>query len=105
MTLAGRILERVAEMLDRVDFTPAALRADLNGGEVSARTLYAAAEMIKTTAADLFSDFAGLVHDNEPRWRVFHARLQELATTPTDGRGQTFRDLTRFGTSNSLITA
>jgi hypothetical protein len=37
-------------------------------------------------AADLFSDFAGLVHDNERRWRVFRARVEQvvagIATTP-----------------------
>ena len=66
------------ELLDRVDFTPASLRADLADSAVSARRLYAAAEMIDH-AADLFSDFAGLVHDNEPRWRVFRARLREVA--------------------------
>ena len=31
--------------------------------------------------ADLFSDFAGIVHDNERRWRVFRARVQEYANT------------------------
>lgn len=32
-------------------------------------------------AADLFSEFAGIVHDNERRWRVFRARVHEYAAT------------------------
>ena len=37
------------------------------------RRLSSAAEMIDHVA-DLLSDFAGIVHDNERRWRVFRAR-------------------------------
>jgi hypothetical protein len=80
MSLAARILQRAAELLDHVDFNPAAVRADIATSHASARRLYSAAEMIDH-AADLFSDFAGIVHDNERRWRVFRARVQELATT------------------------
>jgi hypothetical protein len=80
MSLAARILERAADLLDRVDFTPAAVRADLAGPHASARRLSSAAEMIDH-AADLFSEFAGIVHDNERRWRVFRARVQEYAAT------------------------
>jgi hypothetical protein len=80
MSLAARILERAADLLDRVDFTPAAVRADIAGQHASARRLYSAAEMIDH-AADLFSEFAGIVHDNERRWRVFRARVQEYAAT------------------------
>lgn len=75
VTLAGRILSRAAEMLDQVDFTPAALRADLADCRVSAGHVHSAAEMIDH-AADLLSDFASLVHDNERRWRVFRTRVQ-----------------------------
>ena len=80
MSLAARILQRAADLLDRVDFTPAAVRADLADRHASARRLYSAAEMIDH-AADLFSEFAGIVHDNERRWRVFRARVQEYAAT------------------------
>ena len=79
MSLAARILLRVAELLDRVDFAPAALRAGLAEGAVIGR-VYSAAEMIDH-AADLFSEFAGVVHDNERRWRVFRARVVEYAAT------------------------
>jgi hypothetical protein len=77
VTLAGRILDRAATILDRVDFTPAALRADLAGDRRSAARLFSAAEMIDH-AADLLSDFATVVHDNERRWRVFRERVQQI---------------------------
>jgi hypothetical protein len=77
MALTARILTRAAEILDRVDFTPAALRADLAGKRVSVGRVSSAAEMIDH-AADLLSEFAGLVHDNERRWRVFHARVEQI---------------------------
>ena len=81
MTLASHVLERAADTLDHVDFAPPAVRADLAGARVSAHRLYSAAEMIDH-AADLLSDFAGLVHDNERRWRVVH---QPVAALLADG--------------------
>ncbi len=80
-TLTGHVLERAADVLDRVDFAPAALRADIATARVSAERLYAAAEMI-SHGADLLSDSAGLVHDNERRWRVFRARVAQLVEAP-----------------------
>ena len=75
--LAGRLLLRAAEMLQRVDFTPAALRADLAGPRVSAARLYSAAEVIGH-AAELCCDAAGAEHDSERRWRMFRARVDEV---------------------------
>jgi len=77
MTLTGRVLVRAADLLDCVDFSPAALRADLSDRRVSAGRLYSVAEMIDH-AADLLSEFAGLVHDNERRWRVFRSRVEQI---------------------------
>jgi len=77
-SLAARLLRRAAEMLDHVDFTPAALRRDLAGRRVVPRRLYSAAELI-ARAADLCSDSAGLVHDNECRWRTFRQRVGAIA--------------------------
>ena len=76
-TLAGRLLLRAADLLDRIDFAPAALRADLAGERVVPRRLYSAAELM-ARAADLLSDSAGLVHDNERRWRGFRTRVLQL---------------------------
>jgi hypothetical protein len=83
-SLVARILDRAADMLDQVDFTPAALRADIAGRRVSAGRLFAAAELI-SHGADLCSDSAGLVHDNERRWRVFRERVQ--STDPSGAEG------------------
>ena len=77
--LAGRILHRAADLLDRIDFTPAALRRDLESARVAPRLLYSVAELI-AHAADLLSDSAGLVHDNEPRWRRFRAAVQAVVS-------------------------
>ena len=76
-TLAGRILHRAVEVLDVVDFTPAALRRDLDSGRVAPRLLYSASELI-SHAADLLSASAGLVQDNEPRWRRFRLRVEQI---------------------------
>ena len=77
--LAGRILHRAADMLDWIDFTPAALRRDLDSARVAPRLLHSVSELI-AHAADLLSDSAGLVHDNEPRWRRFRAAVQEVVS-------------------------
>jgi hypothetical protein len=73
-SLTGRLLARAADMLDHLDLTPAALRQDLAGARVTPRRLYSIAEVV-SRAADLCSDSAGLVRDNERRWRVFRARV------------------------------
>jgi hypothetical protein len=76
-TLTGMLLTRAAEMLELLDLTPAAVRADLGGSRGAPRRLHSAAEVI-SRAADLCCESAGLVHDNERRWRVFRQRVQEL---------------------------
>lgn len=76
-SLVVRLLQRAADILDHVDFAPAALRADLEAHRVTAGRLYSAAELI-SRAADLGSDSAGLVHDNERRWRTFRHRVQRI---------------------------
>jgi hypothetical protein len=77
IALSSRILDRAADVLEQVDFTPSALRADLAGGAVCIARLYSAAELI-AHAANLGSDSAGLVHGNERRWRTFHQRVSEV---------------------------
>jgi hypothetical protein len=77
---AGRILQRAVEILDRVDFRPAALRADLSGAAISPQLLYSAAELA-ARAADMLSESAGFVHDNERRWRTFRARVTEVMSS------------------------
>jgi hypothetical protein len=76
-SLAGRLLLRALDILDRVDFSLAALRADLAAEAAVPRRLYSATELM-ARAADLLSDSAGLVHDNERRWRTFRARVMTI---------------------------
>jgi hypothetical protein len=79
-TLCARILERAADMLDHVDFSPKALRADLDRDRVVPARLYSAAELIDH-AADLYCESTALVHGNERRWRLVHTRIDELLAT------------------------
>ncbi len=76
-TVVAELVDRAADMLERIDFAPAAVRADLAGHRVVPRRLYSAAELL-ARAADLLSESAGLVHDNERRWRVFHRGVREV---------------------------
>lgn len=76
-SLAGRLLHRAVDVLERVDLSPDALRVDLLGSRSSPRLVHSSVELIDR-AADLLSDSAGLVHDNERRWRVFRERIVSL---------------------------
>jgi hypothetical protein len=84
-SLAGRLIHRAVEVLARVDLSPAALRVDLEGPRSSFRWVYSAVELLDR-AADLLSDSAGLVHDNERRWRVFRERVTGLTDAPATVR-------------------
>jgi hypothetical protein len=81
-TLAGRVLHRSVDLLDHLDLTPASVRSDLDGERAYPRYIHSSVELIDH-AADLLSDSAGLVHDNEPRWRRFRTRV--LATLERGG--------------------
>lgn len=76
-SVQSHLMDRAADLLEHIDFAPAALRADLADGHVSTGLLYSAAEMI-SRAADLCCDSAGLVHDNERRWRTFRLRVGQV---------------------------
>ncbi len=86
-SVQSHLLDRAADILEHVDFTPAALRADLGDHHVSTGLLYSAAEMI-SHAADLCSDSAGLVHDNERRWRTFRHRVGRVLAAQDGTPGQ-----------------
>ena len=81
-SLIGTLLARAADMLERIELTPAAVRADLSGPRVAPRRLYAAAEVI-SRAADLCCESAELVHDNERRWRTTRERTEQLVEAMT----------------------
>ncbi len=76
-TLIAHVVRRALELLDRVDFSPDGIRADIAEGRTQPAYLYAAGELLDR-AADLIVESAVLVHDNERRWRVFSSRVQEL---------------------------
>jgi hypothetical protein len=71
------VIKRALEIVEQVDFAPAAIRADLAGPRVFPAYLYAAAELVNR-AADLASESTSLTHDNERRWRVFHQRVHQV---------------------------
>lgn len=75
--LIGRLARRALDLVERIDFSPDALRADLAGERQNAAYLYSASELIDR-AADLLAESATLVHENERRWRVFGRRVREL---------------------------
>ena len=73
---------------------------------VAPRLLHSASELI-AHAADLLSDSAGLVHDNEPRWRRFRARVEEVVHDLDSGR-RLDRLASRFGgrrARGAIVTA
>jgi heme oxygenase len=75
--LSARYLRRAVTVMERVDFSPAALRADLAGARCAAAYLYAAAELINH-AADLSAASSVLTHEDERRWRIFRERVEQI---------------------------
>lgn len=76
-TLVGRLARRAVELLSPLDLSPEGVRADLGGPRLLPGYLHSASELLDR-AADLAAESAGLVHDNERRWRVFRARVATL---------------------------
>ncbi len=81
--LIARCLQRAVAIMERVDFSPAAVRSDLAGARSSPRYLFSAAELINH-AADLSAASSVLIHEDERRWRIFHQRLERI-TSPGPG--------------------
>jgi hypothetical protein len=74
MALAGRLLALAVDCLDRIDFTPAAVRADrLRAG----RSLRTAGWILDLAARLLASSGADLAR-NDPRWTEYREILQSL---------------------------
>jgi hypothetical protein len=65
--------------MERIDFSPPALRKDLGGARLAPSYLYSAAELINH-AADLSAASSVLTHENERRWRIFRQRLDQIAS-------------------------
>ncbi|MBS1891011.1 MAG: hypothetical protein JST59_06950 [Actinobacteria bacterium] len=77
-TMIARLLTRALDLLAQVDFSPPSLRQDLAGARIAPAYLLSASELIDR-AADLLTESATLVHENERRWRLFSARVAELS--------------------------
>ena len=78
------MIGRALEILERLEFSPQAVRADLSSEQrVFPGYLYSASELLDR-AADLVSESAVLVHDNERRWRVFRGRVEEISNEVAD---------------------
>jgi hypothetical protein len=77
-SLISLLIGRALEVLERVELSPQGVRADLRGQRVFPGYLYSASELVDW-AADLVSESATLVHDNERRWRVFRGRVEEIS--------------------------
>ena len=75
--LVARYLRRAVTVMERIDFSPAALREDLAGARSAPGYLYAAAELINH-AADLSAASSVLTHEDERRWRVFRERVERI---------------------------
>ncbi|HEX9063531.1 MAG TPA: hypothetical protein VF843_00390 [Streptosporangiaceae bacterium] len=75
--LAGRALRRAVAIMERVDFSPAGLRANLSAARTAPAYLFAAAELVNY-AADLSATSSVRTHENERRWRIFHDRVEEI---------------------------
>ncbi|WP_432138500.1 MULTISPECIES: hypothetical protein [unclassified Streptomyces] len=82
--LVARLLRRALDLLARVDFSPAALRADLRGERKAPAYLYSASELLDR-ASDLMAESATLVHENERRWRTFRTRVRALRSEESSG--------------------
>ena len=81
MLLVDRLLRRAADLLDAVELTPKAIRADLAGPRWTPAYVLSAAELVDA-AADLSATAGLLVHDSEPRWRRFRERVAQVAAAP-----------------------
>ena len=75
--LIARYLRRAVTVMERIDFSPAALRKDLAGARSAAGYVYAAAELINH-AADLSAASSVLTHEDERRWRTFGERVEQI---------------------------
>jgi hypothetical protein len=82
--LSARCLRRAITIMERVDFSPGALRKDLAEARTAPGYLYAAAELINH-AADLAAASSVLTHENERRWRIFHERVEEITRSANTG--------------------
>jgi hypothetical protein len=80
--LVAKLLDRALLILNQIDFQPNAIREDISTRKRYPDLLYSASELLDR-GADLSSEFAMLIHDNERRWRVFRQRVNMMKTGST----------------------
>jgi hypothetical protein len=68
--LMARLTDRAVSIVESIDWSPAALRADLARDRSGPPRMHAAAELLDR-AATLATESAALVRENDRRWRVF----------------------------------
>jgi hypothetical protein len=78
--LIARCLRRAVAIMERGDFSPAALRKDLAGARSAPSYLYSAAGLINH-AADLSAASSVLTHQDERRWRMVHQRIEQITSS------------------------
>ena len=76
--LISQLSRRAVEILNKIDFSPDAVRENIDDLQTYVDYLYSASELLDR-AADIASESAILVHDNEKRWRMFHNKVDELS--------------------------
>ena len=76
-TLLAKLIDRSLLILEQIDFHPQAIRDDISTRKRYPDLLYSASELLDR-AADLSSEFAMLIHDNERRWRVFRQKVKKI---------------------------
>jgi hypothetical protein len=76
-TLISKLIQRTLLILDQIEFDPKSIREDISTRKRYPDLLFSSSELLDRSA-DLSSEFAMLVHDNERRWRVFRQTVQEL---------------------------
>ncbi len=77
-SLISHLVRRAIDVLKTIDVLPAAVRADIAGPWQYPDYLYSTSELLDR-AADLSSESAILVHENERRCPVFRTKVQEAA--------------------------
>jgi len=86
-SLVARLIKRSLFILNEIDFSPDSIRTDIKTQKRYPDFLYSSSELLDR-AADLSSEFAMLVHDNERRWRVFHNKIQKVKSKMTSNTSQ-----------------
>lgn len=77
LLLISRQLRRANLILEHLDLTVTGIRAEIARSGRVCDYVFSCAELVDH-AADLTDRGAILVHQNERRWRIFHARVSEL---------------------------